>query len=79
MDPSQQTGRDYGATVTPQVFVLDHERKIAYMGKFDDDIEPEKVRHKYVENAVAALLAGRKVEPSETRPTGCGIEYVKVR
>jgi peroxiredoxin len=75
MDLSQQTGRDYGATVTPQLFVLDRERKIAYMGKFDDNIEPEKVRRKYVEDAVRALLAGRRPEPSETRATGCGIEY----
>jgi peroxiredoxin len=76
-DPSQQTGRGYGATVTPQFFVLDQERKIAYMGKFDDNIEPEKVQHKYVENAVEALLAGQRPEPSETRATGCGIEYGK--
>jgi peroxiredoxin len=76
-DPSQQTGRDYGATVTPQFFVLDQGRKIAYMGKFDDEIEPEKVQHKYVENAVGALLAGKRPELGETRATGCGIDYGK--
>ncbi|HET6329036.1 MAG TPA: redoxin domain-containing protein [Planctomycetaceae bacterium] len=78
-DPSQQTGRDYGATVTPQMFVLDQKRKIAYMGKFDDNLETEKVRRKYVEDAVRALLAGQRPEPSETRATGCGIEYGRPR
>jgi peroxiredoxin len=76
-DPTQKTGHSYGATVTPQVFVLDRNRKIAYMGKFDDNIEPEKVQREFVEDAVGALLAGRKPEPSETRATGCGIEYEK--
>jgi len=78
-DPTQQTGRNYGATVTPQLFVLDQERKIAYMGKFDDNIEPEKVRRQFVPDAVGALLSGGKPEPSETRATGCGIEYGKPR
>src|SRR3984957_4488325 len=29
--PTQEIGKAYGATVTPQVFVLDRERNIAYM------------------------------------------------
>jgi peroxiredoxin len=74
-DPSQKTGRDYGATVTPQVFVLDPHRTIAYMGKFDDNIEPDKVQRGFVEEAIRAVLTGKKPEPSETRATGCGIEY----
>jgi peroxiredoxin len=76
-DPTQEIGKAYGATVTPQVFVLDRERNIAYMGKFDDDIEPEKVQRSYVREAVHALLDGKRPDPSETRATGCGIEYGK--
>ncbi|HEV3302025.1 MAG TPA: thioredoxin family protein [Planctomycetaceae bacterium] len=76
-DPTQEIGKAYGATVTPQVFVLDRERNIAYMGKFDDDIEPEKVQRSYVREAVHALLDGKRPDPGETRATGCGIEYGK--
>jgi peroxiredoxin len=76
-DPTQEIGKAYGATVTPQLFVLDRERNIAYMGKFDDDIEPEKVQRSYVREAVHALLNGKRPDPSETRATGCGIEYGK--
>jgi peroxiredoxin len=76
-DPTQEIGKAYGATVTPQLFVLDRERNIAYMGKFDDDIEPEKVHRSYVREAVHALLEGKRPDPSETRATGCGIEYGK--
>lgn len=76
-DPTQQTGKDYGATVTPQVFVLDQNRNIAYMGRFDDNIEPDKVQREYVQDAVRALLSGKRPDPNETRATGCGIEYGK--
>lgn len=76
-DPTQEIGKAYGATVTPQLFVLDRERNIAYMGKFDDDIEPEKAQRSYVREAVHALLDGKRPDPSETRATGCGIEYGK--
>src|SRR5579863_1197289 len=69
-DPSQQTGKDYGATVTPQVFVLDQDRHIAYMGKFDDNIEPDKVQREFVEDAVRSLLSGKRPEPAETFATG---------
>ncbi len=76
-DPAQQTGKDYGATVTPQVFVLDQNRNIAYMGRVDDNIEPDKVQREYLQDAVRALLSGKRPDPSETRATGCGIEYGK--
>ncbi len=76
-DSTQEVGKAYGATVTPQLFVLDRERNIAYMGKFDDDIEPEKAQRSYVRDAVHALLDGKRPDPAETRATGCGIEYGK--
>jgi peroxiredoxin len=76
-DPTQEIGKAYGATVTPQLFVLDRERNIAYMGLFDDDMEPEKVQRSYVRDAVHALVDGKRPDPSETRAKGCGIEYGK--
>jgi peroxiredoxin len=76
-DPSQGAGRAYGVTVTPQLFVLDRARNIAYMGEFDDHIESEKVHRSYVRDAVHALLDGKRPDPSETRAKGCGIEYGK--
>ena len=76
-DSSQATGRAYGATVTPHLFVLDRNRKIAYMGAFDDAINPSKVQAHYIADAVDTLLAGKKPEVTETRQRGCGILYEK--
>lgn len=77
IDESQFTGRQYGATVTPQFFVLDPERKIAYMGAFDDDLKGTAVRRQYVADAVRNLLEGKPVSPVDTLAKGCEIEYAK--
>jgi peroxiredoxin len=74
-DATQKTGRAYGATVTPHCFVLDQDRKIAYMGAFDDSEKPERVRKHYVVDAVEALLAGKSPPVRESLQRGCAIEY----
>ncbi len=75
-DRSQEIGRKYGATNTPQVFVLNAERKIAYMGAFDDNWEDAgEVKEPYTRLAVEAVLAGKTAEVRETRQLGCTIEY----
>jgi len=75
-DPSQQSGRDYGARVTPEVFVLNAKGRIVYLGAIDDSWnDAENVQHAYLRDALAALVAGRKLETTETRPRGCPIAY----
>jgi len=74
-DPSQKIAKEYGATVTPHCFVLDKDRKVAYMGAFDDNQETSKVKKNYLKDAVDAILAGKKPEVSETQQFGCSIKY----
>jgi peroxiredoxin len=79
-DESQQSGRAYGATATPHFFVLNGERRIAYMGAFDDNIvEPEKVEKRYLVDAVDAVLAGKEPAIKESLQRGCAIEYEALR
>jgi peroxiredoxin len=61
----------YGARVTPHIFVLDQNRAVAYVGAFDDK-QVSPTEH-YVANAVDALLAGKKVEVTNTKAVGCSI------
>lgn len=75
IDPSQKIARSYGATHTPHVFVLDQQRRIAYMGKIDDHLDESKVTERFLRDAVDALLAGKQPEVAETRQVGCDIEY----
>jgi len=76
-DPSQKSARELGAFVTPHVFVFDAQRKLAYMGAFDDANIAANVERHYVRDAVAALLAGMPVETTESRPRGCAIDYAE--
>jgi len=74
-DESQAIGKAYGASNTPQFFVLDKTRTIRYTGALDDNTNDTKVSKKYVRDAVNALLANETVEVTETRAVGCGISY----
>lgn len=76
-DLTQELGRNYGAITTAQVFVLDVDRKIAYMGAIDDQPkDAAKIENPYLRNALKAILAGKSPDITETRPVGCEIEYV---
>ncbi len=72
-DESQKVGRAYGASVTPEFFVLNKERKIVYMGAMDDSQASPKIN--YLEPAVEAALKGTTPQTKETRARGCGVKY----
>jgi peroxiredoxin len=74
-DESQKSARSYGATVTPHFFVLDRNRKIAYMGAFDDNFDRDKVEKHYLADAVEALLSGNEPRVKESLQRGCAIDY----
>jgi peroxiredoxin len=74
-DPSQKVGRDYGAAVTPHIFLLDGERRIAYIGPIDDNQDESKVTETYLRDAIDAVLAGSKPTTTNVNPFGCGIKY----
>ena len=78
-DSTQKIAKLYGAIFTPEFFVLDKDRKIAYMGAFDDNNEPTKVKRHLVEEAVQAVLSGHKPAKGETVANGCMIRYKRAR
>ena len=78
-DDTQQLAKDYGATYTPEFFVLNKDRQIAYMGAFDDNTMADKVTETYVPTAVAAALKNEKPEVTETVARGCTIRWERRR
>lgn len=77
-DEGQKIYPQYGATKTPHVFVLEkngNKNIVQYIGAIDDSSRDEKaVKEKYVEDAVNALLEGKKPEVTYTRAIGCSIK-----
>jgi peroxiredoxin len=78
-DETQKIARDYGATRTPEFFVLTKDRKVAYMGAMDDKTKADDVKEKYLEAAVDAVLRGDKPPKGETIVHGCLIRIKRVR
>ena len=72
VDESGKSARAYGATVTPQLFVLDKDRKVAFTGPFDDDMSSPKSH--FVRDAVESLLSGQAPVITSKRPFGCRIK-----
>ncbi len=75
-DENQSVANAYGATHTPEFFVFDHERKLRYHGRFDDNWkDASQVSNEYVREAVEVLLAGADVTLPETYSIGCTIKW----
>lgn len=74
-DETQKIGRAFGATVTPEFFVLNKERKIVYMGAMDDANGAKNVKTNYLEAAVEATLKGEPIKIAETAGRGCSVKY----
>jgi peroxiredoxin len=79
-DATQQVAKSYGALWTPEFVVLNKDRKVVYLGAFDDNPELKKdTTTPYVEDAVAATLGGKSPEVAETPCVGCLIRFAKER
>lgn len=70
--------RDFGATNTPHVFVLQKTSQgfvVKYTGAIDNNYQDaSKVTEPYLENAVNALLKGNNPVPQTTKAIGCGVK-----
>jgi peroxiredoxin len=74
-DPRNVVADQFGAKRTPEVFVLDAERKIRYHGRIDDQFgigyqRPQATRHDLA-LAIEELLAGKGISVPTTAVAGC--------
>jgi peroxiredoxin len=80
-DDSQDVARDFGATRTPHVYILQKEKKnlvVQYIGAIDNNSKSADLAdEKYVEDAVDALLEGKEVPITYTSAIGCTIKWSK--
>src|SRR5437867_6884195 len=71
----EEVSRAYGPTATPHVFIFDADRRLRYVGRFDDSEREELVKTHDAQNALDALLAGREVKIRQTKAFGCSIKW----
>lgn len=76
VDGSQDVARAFGAVCTPDIFVYDGDRRLAYHGRIDDDWKaPEKATTRELGDAIEALLAGRRPAADQKPTIGCSIKW----
>jgi peroxiredoxin len=74
-DESQEVARAYDAKTTPDVFVLDGERKVRYRGAPDEDHRDETKNADWLREALDAVVGGSDPQRPETDPVGCSIKW----
>jgi peroxiredoxin len=79
LDPAGNVGRLYGAQTTPDMYIIDPSGNLVYKGAIDNkrstDLEDVKTATNYVKSALDALLNGKPVPTTSTRPYGCSVKY----
>lgn len=74
-DESQEVARAFGATTTPDVFLLDAEGVLRYRGAPDRDYEDPSAGAEWLRGALDAVLGGSTPNPAETEPVGCSVKW----
>jgi peroxiredoxin len=76
-DETQAVAKSYAAACTPDFYVFDRGRRLAYRGQLDDsrpsNLNP--VTGADLRAAIDALLAGRAVNPEQRASLGCNIKW----
>jgi peroxiredoxin len=79
IDPKGQVGRAYDARTTPQMFLINAEGVLVYMGGIDSiastRAEDLQKATPYFRDALAAVTKGEPVTNAVTRPYGCTVKY----
>jgi hypothetical protein len=76
VDHGSRVADEFLAKTTPDIYVFARDGVLTYRGAIDDDPQGRKGEDAkpYLRTVLDALVAGEKVEPSETPPVGCTIK-----
>jgi hypothetical protein len=74
-DESQEVARAYDAKTTPDVFVLDSQRRLRYRGAPDADYQDPSQGAAWLREALDAVLEGSEPSQNETEPVGCSVKW----
>jgi peroxiredoxin len=79
LDPSGKVGHEFGATNTPQMFVINPQGTLIYAGGIDNKPSPNPddiaSATNYVKAALDESMAGKPVTTASARPYGCSVKY----
>jgi hypothetical protein len=75
-DEEQGVAHAFGAVCTPDIFVYDRDRRLAYRGRIDDSWKDEsRVTRRELADAIEALVAGQRPSREQRPSMGCSIKW----
>lgn len=75
IDETQEVFKQYGASKTPHIYLLNKDLTVKYIGAIDDNAQDaDGVTQNYVMDAIAAVEAGKNPDPNFTKAIGCSIK-----
>ena len=76
-DETQEVAKAYGAACTPDFYLFDNDRRLAYRGQLDGSRpgNNEPVTGRDLRAAIDAVLEGRPVSPDQKPSIGCNIKW----
>ncbi len=76
VDETQEIAKKYGAMCTPDPFLFNKERKLAFHGRIDNAMKPEDTAtEKTMIGVIEKLLSGEKIEKDFDPSIGCSIKW----
>ncbi|WP_310487453.1 thioredoxin family protein [Chamaesiphon sp. VAR_69_metabat_338] len=77
-DASQAVAKMYTAACTPDFFLFDGDRHLAYRGQLDDSrpSNGKPVTGQDLRHAIEFLLAGKEVDANQRPSIGCNIKWI---
>ncbi len=77
-DPTQAVAKAYTAACTPDFFLFDRDRHLAYRGQLDDSrpSNGKPVTGQDLRVAIESLLAGKNVDVNQRPSIGCNIKWI---
>ena len=79
LDHDGKVGHLYGATNTPDMFIIDPEGKVVYEGAIDSIASADKddiaKATNYVATGLDEAMAGKPVAKASSKPYGCSVKY----
>ncbi len=76
-DDNNVIADQFGATVTPEVFVLSKDLTVLYHGRIDDSQRPANVKRRDLRKTLDEILSGKELTHPETKAFGCSIKRIR--
>jgi cytochrome oxidase Cu insertion factor (SCO1/SenC/PrrC family) len=76
-DPNNVVADRFGATRTPETYVIDAAGVVRYHGPIDDSQNPARIKKQHLRAALDSLIDGQPVAIPEAAAFGCTIKKVR--